>query len=260
MSFVLDYKPLTDHVPAAAARVPWDSDTFGLDVWDIDPGATPAAALQVALAGFVASRSQPHLLVTRLPIDDVARHAAVTACGFYPVEATLEPQVGLRFVTPIASRMPEGLLVRAGTPADLALLTPLAMSAFVSDRFHLDPYLSKAAADLRYAQWLERALAAAEPVWVLAEVGSDLACGFFHVRAVDTKTVSLMLAAVDAPRRLVGAGPVLYQEVLGRCREAGFRFAKTRISLANPDALDIYARLGFRLGPAQLTFHRYAAA
>jgi len=258
MSFALDYQALSAEVAARAAPVPWDSGYLGLPVWDVDTGATPAAALQTALAGFVAGLSGPCLVVTRLPMDDVAGHIALTACGFYPVEATLEPQVGLRFVTPVASRLPEGLHLRPGTMADLVRLTPLAMSAFVSDRFHLDPHLDNAGADARYANWLHHALTSGDTVWVLAEVTTDLACGFFHVRAVDTKTVSLMLAAIDAPRRLVGAGPAMYQLVLDRCKEAGFRFARTKISLANPDALDIYARLGFRLGPAQLTFHRYA--
>lgn len=260
MAFALNYQPLDAALPVRVAQVPWDSEALGLDVWDVDAGTTEPTALSPVLANFVAGLTGPSLVVARAPIDDVARHMALTACGFYPVEATLEPQVGLRFVTPVASRLPEGLVVRPGTVADLALLTPLAMSAFVSDRFHLDPNLDNAAADARYAGWLQRALQAGDTVWVLAEAATDRACGFFHVRPVDAKTIGLMLAAVDAPRRLVGAGPALYQQVLERCRDAGFRFARTKISLANPDALDIYAKLGFRLGPAQLTFHRFVQA
>lgn len=248
MSFTLDLQRTGS---IEWARVPWDSDTLGRDIYDvrIDDSADDLPSLLQEFA-------EPYLAFTRIPLDATPLARALTAAGFYPVETSFElslPLARRRNAKP--TRFPGAITLRPGTDADRDAVADIARGAFTDDRYHVDPAIDDARADERMVQWTTRAFDAGEPVHVLA-AEDDRVLGFFHVRPLENGDVDLSLAAVHPDVRGIGVGPLLYAAVLDACRDAGHRAAVTRISADNLDVLNVYVHLGFTFLRTWSCLHR----
>ncbi len=267
MSFALEERrfPAPDG-PIACARVPWDSATFGVAFHQLSfpPGpagpTSDALAVERHLPALLSEldRERPALVATKIPVAAVALAEVLARAGFYPVETMLELHLPLARFRPPVERVPEGLALRPAAPADLPAVAAMARDAFRTDRFHLDPHLSSERADERYVAWVERGLAAGEPVFVYEDRPRARLLGFFHVREVQPGVVDLSLAAVEPGAQRVGVGLLLYQAVVAECLARGMRAALTHVTVANLDVLNLFARLGFALRDPRLCLHRFA--
>ena len=248
--------------PLRHGLVPWDTETFGFPVHEIQiPDDAPAVLDQhlPQLCGHL-SRSRPALLVCKVPLASVARPGrALARHGFYAVETLIEVHMTLARVRPFAPRLARAVALRLARSEDLPVLVRMAQHSFQKDRFHADPNLAQVKADQRFEDWIRRGMQAQDPVFIVEEPGNSAALGFFHVREATgaQKTVDLSLAAVDPSYQKTGLGVLLYQMVLLECGTKGFKFAESRVSVANGDVLNLFMRMGFSLRNPVVTFHCY---
>jgi L-amino acid N-acyltransferase YncA len=258
VAFALDLRPHpAPGGPLAWARVPWDSDALGLEVFELrceGEADAVAGALPSLLADLDARGA--HLAVARVPIGATALARVLGAAGFSAVEASFELSLPLRrraSAPPV--RFPAGLLLRDATPADEDAVAAIAREAFANDRYHLEPAVDPERASDRFEGWVRRAFADGDAVLVLVD-DRDRTIGFFHVRPDAGGDVDLSLAAVAAQFRQAGVGPLLYAAVLDLLRERGHRTAHTRIAAQNLDVLNVYAHLGFAFTRSLICLHR----
>lgn len=263
MSFRLERAPWpAPGGPLTRARVPWDSETFGLGVFDLEADPERADEVAGALPGLLREleRERPHLAAVKIPVAATALSRALSEAGFYAVETMLELHLPLERMQRVAPRVPAGLALREARAEDLPALEAMARGAFHADRFHLDPNLDPARAGERYARWVARGFAAGEPVFVYEDARRGRTIGFFHVRPTAPGTCDLSLAAVEPGARRLGLGSLMYQAVVEACRERGFRAAETHVTVQNLDVLNLFARLGFAFRAPVLCLHRFAPA
>lgn len=257
MSFALDLRAHPEPGgPLAWARVPWDSDALGLEVFEIRCEGE-ADAVGDALPGLLDElRTEgPQLAVSRVAIGRTALARVLGVNGFHAVESSFELSLPLARRAGQTTRLPRGIALRPAREEDRAAVAAIALEAFHSDRYHLEPSVAPERASARMATWVQRAFDAGEPVFVLADAG-ERTLGFFHVRPDADGDVDLSLAAVAADFRRVGLGPLLYSAVLDECHRRGHRAAHTRIAAQNLDVLNLYAHLGFQFLRAWMAFHR----
>ena len=141
--------------------------------------------------------------------------------------------------------------VRDATPADglacAELYAPYVRDTAVT--FELEPPSA--------AEMAERiALAQREHAWLVAEDGDGLVgyayAGPFKARPAYRWACEVSVY-IDAGRRRSGAGRKLYEALLARLRERGFRRASAGMTLPNQASQGLHAALGFvPVG----TFHR----
>ena len=264
MSFTLTFEsfPQPDG-PLRYAYVPWDSELYGFPFYELRcEGIRPeviAQHLPSCLCHLSAGCSC--LVYSRIPSTAVASGRILTENGFYVVETLLEIYLNPARLTPIVQKQSLERQLRPARESDLPQIVAIATSAFSNDRLHLDPNLPRDKADQRYANWVEQGVRTGEPVWIYEDVANGQCLGFFHCRQTALKAIDLSLAAVVREYQGSGIGAEMYQAVLTKYKEQGYRLATTRISVSNLGVLNLYARLaGFLIRGAMVTLHWFQAA
>jgi GNAT superfamily N-acetyltransferase len=259
MSFRLIFEEFPDGPLLTFARVPWDSELLGLEVVELRLREDDPAAAGQALANWLRSRTPgpPLLQYLRTDLANVARGEELAHLGFYPVELTYEISLPLHRLGSVAPGWKPRASLRAAEPSDLPSLLTIAGSAFHADRYHRDPHIAASRADRRFSSWIADGLKAKEPVFVYENLRTLEILGFFHWRPTGDRTVDLRLAAVHPRFQGTGVGASMYEAVLGELRALGHETATTRISAANLDVVNLFARLGFTFRRAQMTWHHY---
>lgn len=239
----------------SCAPVPWDSELLGLPVFEMRvPGRDPDAAEQ-ALRNWLAGKASPFLLVLRTDPADVALGEAVARLGFYPVELSYDLSLSLRRLGAVAPGGRSLARLRRAEERDRPALQDIARSAFQADRFHRDPHIPAAAADERFASWVAEGMKAGEPIYVYENERTSELLGFFHLRESGDRSIDISLAAIHPRFQGSGLGAAMYEAALSESRDLGYDSATTRISAANLDVVNVFARLGFTFCRAQLTWH-----
>ena len=153
-------------------------------------------------------------------------------------------------------------VTRPTEAADVPALRDIARRAFRTDRFHRDTRFPASAADAVYARWVDTWHAdrsSGRFSRVLLVDGS--VAGFFLYEVSDGpseagwRVATLVLDAVDPDVAGRGMGYMMYCDVLDAvCSQASY--ASSTVAVANPAALGLYIRLGFRLtGSGEVTLH-----
>ena len=255
MTFELDF---TSFGPLSYSTVPWDSDLFGIEFYELRAEG-PAAEVVRSLPAWreeLRRRGLPALAFTRIRPDDVALAKVLGEIGFYPAETTLRISLPLKRFVPLHPNAAGRAVLREASAEDLPTLVDMVEGMFEMDRFHLDPHLPRQLSDRRYAQWLERGFHDHDRLFVY-ETADKEPMGFYLVKGQPPGEVDLSLAGLSERYRRGGAGALMYEAVLGRCRDLGFRTATSTISTNNTDAVNLFMRLGFVVRSAQLTMHLF---
>jgi L-amino acid N-acyltransferase YncA len=120
--------------------------------------------------------------------------------------------------------------------------------SFTHGRFHRDFNLPKAAADLRYDNWLKQLIVAQQ---VYGLYWQDSLAGF-----IGYKENSLVLHAVAEKYRGKGLSKYWWSEVCATLLAKGHDEVQSSISATNLAALNLYASLGFSFSSPQDVYHR----
>jgi RimJ/RimL family protein N-acetyltransferase len=238
--------------------VPWDSEIFGFPVaqisrLDLRAGADPGAILRDFDAWCAAENVR--FASCRLDHTRLRESMALEAVGFRFVEMVHEPRLDLLDRVAAPRRM---IQIGEAVEDDLPSIQEIAYSAFTTGRFLLDWRLPQELSRRRYAAWVRNSFEDPGHAVLKATVDDELV-GFFIVEARPDTSVYWHLTAIATRWQGKGFGTSLWRTMLLRHRTDGATSVSTTISAHNPPALNLYARLGFKFGAAQMTFHRLTA-
>lgn len=210
---------------------PWDTAAFGLPAWELTEYSEEALLQAAHTAGHFT-----------LKVDPLADKRLLHEHDFYYCDTLIEPYCD---ATQLRSmRHPKAIISK-----DVVLEQVLAIchGAFSHGRFHRDFNLSKAAADLRYDNWLKQ-LFEARQVYGLYWEG--VLAGF-----IAHSGNSLVLHAVAEKFRGKGRSKYWWSSVCSELLESGHHEVRSSISASNLAALNLYASLGFSFNNPQDIYH-----
>jgi RimJ/RimL family protein N-acetyltransferase len=173
------------------------------------------------------------------------------AQGFRFIEMVLHPRLaGLS-----ALALPEDdLQIVPADAADLPGLVAIAEHAFIHERYHVDPRLDPRLGDRRYGRWVRSSLA--HPTQRLLKVlDAERLIALFLVEKRTDGSAYWHLTAIAPSWQGQGYGRRVWQAMLRRHQVEGCESVTTTISARNTPVLNLYAQLGFRFLPPEMTFH-----
>ncbi len=211
---------------------PWDTATFGLPAWELLEYSE--AALKEALT------TPGHHFIKVNPLED---KRLLHAYGFYYCDTLIEPHCSAARLR--TALHPDAAISRA---IDTGKVLEIGHGAFDHGRYHRDFNLPRAAADLRYDNWLMQLLEARQ-VYGLYWQGA--LAGF-----ICYSDNNLVLHAVAEPYRGRGLSKYWWSAVCGELLANGHGEIKSSISAANMAVVNLYASLGFSFKYPANVYHR----
>jgi RimJ/RimL family protein N-acetyltransferase len=237
-----------------AALVPWDTEVFGFPVAQVheidvqEPAAGPAGWR--SFARWLDDQAI-RIVSCRLPMDRLRESFQLEAHGFRFVEVVLHPHRATLDDLPPPRH---DLGISPATEADLPALTGIAERAFRHERYHIDPRLDPRLGELRYARWARTSLGHPSQQLLKVVDGARLV-GFFVVERQSAQAVYWHLNAIAPEHQGQGYGRRAWLAMLHRHRDEGATSVTTTISVRNLAVQNLYAQLGFRFLPPEMTFH-----
>lgn len=213
---------------------PWDTAVFGIPTWELTEYSERALRQAAKTAGHFT-----------LKIDPLADKRLLHEHGFYYCDTLVEPNCTATRLRTLSHQK-----ATISKSVDAAQAMAICHGAFTHGRFHRDFNLSKAAADLRYDNWLRQLLEARQVYGLFWE--GELAGFIAH------NGNSLVLHALASEFRGKGWSKYWWSSVCGELMAAGHQEVKSSISAANLAVLNLYASLGFSFNNPQDVYHRYA--
>ncbi len=240
------------------ALVPWDAELLGhpvgvvLGLEGVETAGAEAPALPALLERYEAWCAAEGIRFSslRLPAEAHGAIAAVQVAGFRYVEQVLHPTLELT-----ASAPPDDERVRPARRDELETLREIARRSFSGQRLHADPAVPDRLANDRYAAWVERSGSDPEDAFLVV-TDEGRARGFWLYRA-DGEAVHLALTAIEPEAQGRGLGRLLWTAGTRLLASRGVRRLTTTVSAGNVRVLNLYARLGWRFGHPEVTFHRW---
>lgn len=234
--------------------VPWDSEIFGVPVAQVSAfelGGKPGSTEVLDEFESWCERRNVHLASCRLDHTRLPESMALEERGFRFVEIVYRP----RFDAFEAIAAPRHVIqVAEAAEADVARIEDVAYTSFSTGRILLDQRLPPELSRRRYATWVRTSFGSERQIVLKAEVEGDL-IGFFIVEHRQDQSVYWHLTAIAPEWQGMGMGMSLWQTMLLRHRADGASSVETTISGHNLPALNLYARLGFTFGAAEMTSH-----
>ena len=234
---------------------PWDAAATGYPVWQIESIELrgPGAGEDMRLFDQARDHEGVGLVSCRLSHSRLDLSIFLEDHGFRFIEMLYQPELdlisGWGGSAPIAH-----LRVRLASQADLPATIDMAGSAFVNERFHMDPRLGATFGNLRYQNWVRSSLDhPTQRLYVLEDEQGPLS--FFVTEMLEDGTCYWHLNAIDPRRQGQGLGRLAWLTMLQHAVEEGAIRVRTSIVARNHRVLNLYARLGFRFPPPLMTFH-----
>lgn len=237
--------------------VPWDSDTFGFavaEIQDIDIVADADAGRLFAAFDMWCAEREVRLVSCRLDHVRLREAMALEARGFRFVEMVYSPQ--LHSLASVSAPR-HAMLVSEAAATDMVGIEDIARDAFDTGRFALDVRLDPALSGRRYANWARHSFRSPDQSLLKAQIDGALV-GFFILEHRADRSVYWHLTAVARRWQGAGIGTSLWRTMLLRHRTEGVATVETTISGHNLAALNLYARLGFTFTSPKMTYHLVA--
>jgi len=233
-------------VPLDWEPLPWDTDFFGVPIGRAELNAADAESLDHLEAS--ARGAGISCLYGVLDPSGAAESVLLQARGWRFVEAAI-----VFDLPPDWPRLPkpDGVEVRAGSPADIPVLEPLAALMAPWSRYAVDPRFGLTAAQRMQSAWLERAARAetGQHSLTVAEAGGEIVAFLGHVHEPPR------LDAVGTTRGGSGAATYLMQLAL---EDAGGRtLLAGPIAARNVASMRYVYRSGFRPFQVEYLYHRW---
>jgi len=254
-------RPLQFSIDGTAFRCslnPWDSEIFGFPVALVERRSAVAAVqsdhFPAPLSNWLA-KHRVRVASCRLPCTLLRESMRLEEAGFRFIEVVLHPCMDRLQQRRLNAG---GLQVREARGTVLAGIADMAAGAFGNERYHTDPRLDTALANARYAQWVLNSAKAAH-TRVLGIFDDAELVAFFVCKDSAAGRVEWLLTAVAPTRQGQGVGLRAWQTMLAWHQSQGRETIVTTIASRNVRVLNLYAKLGFRFLPPEMTFHWVAA-
>jgi len=216
---------------ALIKATPWDTAAFGVPTWELTEYTE--AALQQA------TQTVGHHTIR---VDPLADKRLLHEYRFYYCDTLIEPRCNAERLRQV--QHPDATISKE---PDAGRTLAISHGAFAHGRFHRDFNLPRAAADLRYDNWLKQLLEAKQVYGLYWQEGL---AGFIGYSAD-----SLVLHAVAEQYRGKGLSKYWWSAV---CRELLVHHdeVNSSISVANLAVLNLYASMGFTFNNPKDIYHR----
>jgi ribosomal protein S18 acetylase RimI-like enzyme len=238
--------------------VPWDTEIFQFPVVQLsrlEIHHSDAARADFQVFKDWLQREKVVLCACRLDHDRMQESLFLEEQGFRFIELNYHPVMEcLQQVHLDSLQNLEPLTVAPAGPEDAAILEEMAGTVFGKERFHADPRVGAAIANLRYRAWMRNSLQD-ERHQVLKFSDQRRLVGFFIVEYLADKTCYWHLTAVAPGNHGQGVGKRLWTTMLLRNRDEGIERVETSISSHNIRVMNLYVSLNFRFISPQTTFH-----
>lgn len=240
--------------------LPWDTETFGFPVATYKTGASQLEAASRRKLGELFRKwivtNRVLLCSCSVPAEAHFWKECLPALGFQFVDVGLKASLnGLRSAVFPQARSE----LRKAERKDWEQIEAIANTSFHHGRYHADPLFPRRLADVRYRDWIRRALSeehSHDHVYVMGDAGA--VTGFYHV-TIEGDVSDLRLAAVSKEMQGTMLGFDLYVSILEVLKNAGVRKVVTSVSPINTGVMNVYAMLGFRFSEPEAIYHWHAA-
>lgn len=211
---------------------PWDTAAFGLPTWEVLEYSEASLKQAVQTPGH-----------HNIKVDPLADRRLLHEYGFYYCDTLIEPHCSAERLR--AVQHPDAAISRT---IDAGLTLAIGHGAFDHGRFHRDFNLPRAAADLRYDNWLKQLIDTRQ---VYGLYWRDDLAGFICYSGN-----TLVLHAVAEKYRGRGLSKYWWSDVCGRLLANGCGEIRSSISVANLAVINLYASLGFSFKSPLNIYHR----
>ena len=237
-----------------AAEAPWDSAIFGYPVAQI-------SSIQVLDATAAPADFEPfwrwcdlhgvRIASCRLAHHQLRESMLLERQQFRFIEMVLHPH--LPHLQAYRSDT-DSLIITPAAEEDLPTLSSMSAQAFHHERYHVDPRLDPIVGNQRYARWVENSLHHPKQQLLKVSDGQHI-IAFFIIEANTQGNVYWHLTAVAPSFQGQGLGRRTWRAMIARHQHEGHATISTTISARNTTVLNLYASLGFRFLPPEMTFH-----
>lgn len=237
-----------------AELVPWDSDVYKFEIAQISEliitDFTQADAAFETLNQW-ASTHNVQMISCRLAHEQLSTSFFLEQQGFRFIEMVLHPVItNLQKI-----KAPDSTLQISNVTRDeVALIQNMAEKCFAYERFHMDPRLSTALANVRYGRWVKNTIESNRQLLLKIENGSEIVA-FFVIEETRDKGVYWHLTAVAPGFQGKGYGRKAWLAMLAYHHANDIQRVSTTISARNTRVLNLYSQLQFRFAPPEMTFH-----
>lgn len=211
---------------------PWDAVAFGMPTWELTEYSEKALQQAAQTVGHYT-----------LKVEPLADKRLLNEYGFYYCDTLIEPhcsEIQLRAV-----QHPEATITN---DVDVEQALAICHGAFAHGRFHRDFNLPKAAADVRYDNWLKQLLDEQQVYGLYWQ--NDLA-GF-----IGYSGNNLVLHALAKKYRGKSLSKYWWSTVCSELLASGHDKVESSISATNLAVFKLYASLGFSFKNPRDIYHR----
>jgi L-amino acid N-acyltransferase YncA len=210
---------------------PWDTTAFGIPTWELLEYSEAALHQAVSNAGHYT-----------LKVNPLADKRLLHEYGFYYCDSLIEPYCNAARLHMVKHR---DATISKEVDTEQALI--ICHGAFTHGRFHRDFNLPKAAADLRYDNWLVQLL---EAQHVYGLYWRDALAGF-----IGYSGNTFVLHALAEEYRGKGLSKYWWSAACSEFLANGHEKIISSISVSNLAVLNLYASLGFSFNNPQDIYH-----
>lgn len=249
--------------------LPWDTEQLGVSTarleWLVSAGGYDEARQEKAellRATLAQCRSEGiRYLIARMHAADLTSIHALEQNGFELIDGI---QTFSRRLDRTAEwRVEGGYRIRRYEPQDLEEILAIARSSYVFDRFHMDAFLSREAADAVNERWVENSCLGRAADAVIVALEGSLPVGYVTAK-IDSEA-GQELGVRFGTIGMVATAPALRGRGVARAATCGALqwFAQQGVDvvevgtqLCNIAAGRLYEQCGFRLAANSLTFRK----
>jgi ribosomal protein S18 acetylase RimI-like enzyme len=238
----------------------WLASILGNDVYRVcweAPSADLSAGALALRDALASTRGRSAFYYAKVPSRAVDQVRIFCGAGFFVVDVNVTFERTPNFHPALKQR--PGIVVRDMSSADHTEVLDIASHCFSYSRFHLDPFIARAQANLIKREWVRNYILGRRGERVLVAEWDDVPVGFLAVLAADVKGRScrvIDLIGVSATRQGRGVGQVLVdhftQTYAGKCD-----LLRVGTQVANTPSARLYERCGFRLADSSYVLHAH---
>jgi len=174
------------------------------------------------------------------------------SCQFRFIETVLHPCLDLPDTRYTDNH---GLVIAHAVPSDIPVLEGIASSAFIHGRIQADPRLGSDLSLRRYGRWVRNVIDHPRQRLLKITNYEGMIVGLFVIEPSADQSVYWHLTAISPSCQGKGYGWRAWRAMLAHHAQEGFRSVQTTITATNVAVLNLYAKLGFRFLPPEMTFH-----
>lgn len=192
------------------------------------------------------------LVSCRMGTERILESMLLEQHGFRHIEVVLHPELPLD--RPMDRRHTLFCDSRLAVQEDLPELERIAETAFVNERFYVDPRIQRSIAAARYVGWMKSALThESQRLHVVQYEGQPV--GFFVTERRADAVCYWHLNAISPDWQGRGVGKAAWQRMVDVAKADGCDAVRTCIAVRNVKVMNLYASLGFRFIDPAMTLH-----